>query len=63
MAADQGWSHAKRQLQELSATEDPSALREGMTLRAEWRVVDRLGRKGEGQGNFTLERHDHAEGF
>jgi hypothetical protein len=43
--------------------ENPSAIREGMTLRAEWRVVDRLGRKGEGAGDFTLERHDHAEGF
>lgn len=43
--------------------ENPSAIRKGMTLRAEWRVVDRLGRKGEGAGNFTLERHDHAEGF
>jgi len=43
--------------------ENPSAIRKGMTLRAEWRVVDRLGRKGEGAGNFTLGRHDHAEGF
>jgi hypothetical protein len=43
--------------------ENPSVIRKGMTLRAEWRVVDRLGRKGEGAGNFTLGRHDHAEGF
>lgn len=41
--------------------ENLSAIQEGMTLRAEWRVVDRLGRKGEGTGDFTLVRHDHAE--
>ncbi len=43
--------------------ENPSSLREGMTLRAEWQVVDRLGRKGDGGGDFVLERHDHIEGF
>lgn len=43
--------------------ESPSAIREGIRLCAEWRVVDRLGRIGEGSGNFTLGRHDHAEGF
>jgi hypothetical protein len=42
--------------------DNPSSLKEGMALRAEWQVVDRLGRKGEGTGNFTLGRHDHDEG-
>ncbi len=43
--------------------EKPATIREGMSLRAEWQVVDRLGRKGSGSGEFTLRRHDHAEGF
>ncbi len=31
----------------------------GMPLRAEWEVVDALGRRGEGSGEFALKRHDH----
>lgn len=43
--------------------ENSASIREGMSLRAEWQVVDRLGRKGRGSGEFTLLRHDHADGF
>lgn len=43
--------------------ESPSAIEEGMSLQAEWVVVDRMGRRGEGAGTFTLERHEHADGF
>jgi hypothetical protein len=42
--------------------QDPTVLHEGMTLHASWRVTDRLGRSGEGEGRFELQRHDdHAE--
>jgi len=43
--------------------ETPASIREGMSLRAEWQVVDRLGRKGSGSGEFDLHRYDHHEGF
>lgn len=39
----------------------PATLREGMPLSAAWRVTDRLGRSGAGEGRFLLQRHDHAE--
>jgi hypothetical protein len=39
---------------------EPEKFREGMTLHAEWRVTDRLGRVGQGSGSFQLRRHDHA---
>lgn len=41
--------------------EKPSRIREGMRLKAQWRLVDRLGRTGEGTGEFELLRHEHGE--
>jgi len=38
---------------------DPSAFREGMRVRAFWDVTDYLGRRGEGEARFQLQRHDH----
>lgn len=38
---------------------NPGAFREGMTLRAQWDVTDRLGRQGKGSGEFVLKRHVH----
>lgn len=43
--------------------EDPSSIKAGMSVRAEWTVIDRLGRKGQGTRVFSLERHDHTDGF
>jgi len=40
----------------------PQALRPGMTVRAAWRVSDRLGREGRGERDFVLEGHDLPEG-
>ncbi|NIQ98366.1 MAG: hypothetical protein GWO11_07980, partial [Desulfuromonadales bacterium] len=39
--------------------ENPGRIREGMTLRAHWNVVDDLGRRGQGTEEFTLQRHEH----
>ncbi len=39
--------------------ENPAEFAEGMPLRAEWSVVDALGRRGAGSGEFTLKRFDH----
>jgi hypothetical protein len=39
--------------------ENPGDFAEGMLLRAEWEVVDALGRRGKGSGEFALKRHDH----
>jgi hypothetical protein len=39
--------------------EDPSLFREGVTLSAEWEVVDGLGRHGQAEGDFRLQRHEH----
>ncbi|HKL48560.1 MAG TPA: GerMN domain-containing protein [Desulfuromonadales bacterium] len=39
--------------------ENPAAIREGMIMRAEWEVTDKLGRRGLGSGEFQLERYDH----
>lgn len=36
-------------------------LREGMTVRAAWRVSDRLGREGSGVRDFILARYDHRD--
>ena len=38
---------------------DPSAFREGMSLRAAWDVTDNLGRRGEGEARFQLQRQDY----
>jgi len=38
---------------------NPADFHEGMELRADWRVTDRLGRQGEGEGAFPLVRQDH----
>ncbi len=39
--------------------ENAGRIREGMALRARWEVVDDLGRKGSGSGEFKLQRHEH----
>ncbi|HKI51688.1 MAG TPA: GerMN domain-containing protein [Geothermobacteraceae bacterium] len=39
----------------------PEAMREGMPLRASWKVKDKLGRGGSGEGRFMLQRHDHVQ--
>jgi hypothetical protein len=39
--------------------ETPSAFREGVSLTAEWEVIDGLGRTGKGSGVFSLGRHEH----
>jgi len=41
--------------------EHPETLSEGMSLRGMWKVTDRLGRSGEGEGRFELQRHDHPQ--
>jgi hypothetical protein len=38
---------------------NPSAFREGISLAAEWEVIDGLGRTGKGSGVFSLGRHEH----
>lgn len=38
---------------------EPAQLREGLPVTVAWRVVDRLGRKGEGEKVFTLGRVEH----
>ncbi|HBI14964.1 MAG TPA: hypothetical protein DDY20_05545 [Desulfobulbaceae bacterium] len=38
-----------------------AALREGISVRVEWRISDRLGRSGNGEQNFILKRLSHAE--
>jgi hypothetical protein len=40
--------------------ESPHDFTEGMILHAEWEVVDPLGRRGKGAGDFVLVRQDHA---
>jgi hypothetical protein len=40
--------------------EDPSLFREGVTLSAEWEVVDGLGRHGQAEGVFRLQRNEHS---
>jgi hypothetical protein len=39
--------------------EHPQAFREGISLSAEWEVIDALGRQGKGEGAFRLQRHEH----
>jgi Sporulation and spore germination len=41
--------------------QNPAAFQAGMQLSAAWRVTDRLGRSGAGEGRFLLQRHEHAE--
>lgn len=38
---------------------NPAAFHEGEILHATWDVTDNLGRRGQGQGPFPLQRHDH----
>jgi len=39
---------------------NPAAFREGMSMRASWVVTDSLGRRGEGERIFRLQRHQHT---
>jgi hypothetical protein len=39
--------------------QQPEKLREGLPVAVAWRVVDRLGRKGEGEKTFPLARVEH----
>lgn len=41
--------------------ENPSVFRAGVSLSAEWEVIDGLGRTGKGEGVFVMGRHEHPE--
>lgn len=41
--------------------EEPARFDEGTELNVEWSVVDRLGRRAAGEGDYPLVRHEHLE--
>jgi Sporulation and spore germination len=40
-------------------TKEPSVFKDGMPVKVNWRVVDKVGRAGEGEGMFPLEVKEH----